>query len=38
MKFTDFLHVDKNLHKLKVDQKKIVSGWTKMGLAIGETD
>ena len=33
MKQPDFLHVDTNLHKLKVDQKMFVQAWPKVGVA-----
>ena len=33
MKWPDFLHVDTNLHKLKVDQKIFGWAWPEMGVA-----
>ena len=33
MKWPDFLHVDTNLHKLKVDQKFFGWVWPEMGVA-----
>ena len=33
MKEPDFLHVDTNSHKLKVDQKIFGLAWPEMGLA-----
>ena len=32
MKWPDFLHVDTNSHKLKVDQKKFGWAWPEMGV------
>ena len=32
MKQSDFLHVDTNSHKLKVDQKSFVWAWPEMGV------
>ena len=32
MKWPVFLHVDTNLHKLKVDQKLFGWAWSKMGV------
>ena len=34
LKYPDFLHVDTNSHKLKVDQKIFGREWSKMGVAI----
>ena len=34
MKWPDFLHVDTNLHKLKVDQQILRWAWSKMGVTI----
>ena len=36
MKFLDFLHVDKNLHKLKIDKIFFGWEWIKLGVAIGK--
>ena len=34
MEKLDFLHVDTNLSKLKVDKKTLEWAWSKMGVAI----